>query len=300
MVLKAVDVGANAAARFLAAELVGERNVDRCGHPVQVDAVQELFKRDTSIMLPMMRWLLALLSLMVAAPAAAQTYAPPAWNPAADYVTPGQDEPGYRAWVAREPVAAGLCQSVQQLSRDLWRGRGGADLAIAAHRERLAEMRRPAFEVPPTSAWPNIVAALRYVGAYVDPAHRAGRGGFGLSQRRAQRLRARRADQHASPYGRGRHGAVAPDQPRGVDEPALRHPSRERRRPTRPASVSTRGCASTSTHANIANGERWGPGAATVAARCWPRARRHSAYAPRRPPVIAVTPAATDPLAPQH
>ena len=32
------------------------------------------------------------------------------------------------------------------------------------------------FEVPPTSAWPNIVAALRYVGAYVDAAHRAGRG----------------------------------------------------------------------------------------------------------------------------
>src|SRR3990170_1389684 len=47
-----------------------------------------------------MRWLLALLSLIVAAPATAQTYASPAWNPAAPYVTAGQDEPGYRAWVA--------------------------------------------------------------------------------------------------------------------------------------------------------------------------------------------------------
>ena len=25
------------------------------------------------------------------------------------------------------------------------------------------------FEVPPTAAWPNIVAALRYVGTYVEP-----------------------------------------------------------------------------------------------------------------------------------
>ena len=36
-------------------------------------------------------------------------------------------------------------------------------------RHRLAEMRCRAFEVPPVSAWPNIVAALRYVGTYVTP-----------------------------------------------------------------------------------------------------------------------------------
>ena len=36
-----------------------------------------------------------------------------------------------------QPVAAGLCESVQHLSRHLWRRWGRADLAAAAHRHRL-------------------------------------------------------------------------------------------------------------------------------------------------------------------
>ena len=45
----------------------------------------------------MIRWLLMILSIICASPAFAQT---PQWNPAAPYVTAGQDEPGYRTWVA--------------------------------------------------------------------------------------------------------------------------------------------------------------------------------------------------------
>ena len=46
-----------------------------------------------------MRWMLALLMLF-AAPAAAPAQF---FNPAGDYVTAGQDEPGYRAWVSSAP-----------------------------------------------------------------------------------------------------------------------------------------------------------------------------------------------------
>ena len=46
----------------------------------------------------MLRWF-ALLLMLVAAPAQAQ-WAAPRFNPAADYVTAGQDELGYRRWAA--------------------------------------------------------------------------------------------------------------------------------------------------------------------------------------------------------
>ena len=49
-----------------------------------------------------MRWLAALFLLTLAAPLAAQPGS--RFDPAADYITPGQDEPGYRAWVAADPL----------------------------------------------------------------------------------------------------------------------------------------------------------------------------------------------------
>ena len=59
--------------------------------------------------------MLFLLLLMIAAPAAAQTAAPApapvavqaaAFDPAADYITAGQDEPGYRSWYLAAPWRA--------------------------------------------------------------------------------------------------------------------------------------------------------------------------------------------------
>jgi len=47
---------------------------------------------------------------MLAAIAAQITPVPqvaaPAWNPAADYITAGQDEPGYRSWYLAMPARA--------------------------------------------------------------------------------------------------------------------------------------------------------------------------------------------------
>jgi hypothetical protein len=121
----------------------------------------------------MMRWVLAGLALF-AAPAAAQTGAPsptPAiWNPVADYITAGQDEPGYKSWYLAAPwrpgqvrafndylatyQVAGIVPTWQLLrTATSWQKCGGDP-----------------FEVPPTSEWPHIVQTLRYVNDYVIPA----------------------------------------------------------------------------------------------------------------------------------
>jgi hypothetical protein len=131
-----------------------------------------------------MRRTLAALMLIVA-PAAAQvpgaagvrTPAPtlPAqqpyrWNPAAAYITAGQDEAGYRSWYLAAPwrpaqvksfnaylaayQVSGIVPTWQLLrTATSWQRCGGAP-----------------FEVPPTSEWPHIVQTLRYVNDYVIPA----------------------------------------------------------------------------------------------------------------------------------
>ena len=114
----------------------------------------------------MMRLLLALFLLCLNVPAAAQA---PAFNPAADYVTPGQDEPGYRAWVAAEPWRPVYVKAFNTYL--VTYGVGGVVptwqlLRTASHWQRCGAQ---PFEVPPTTAWPNIVAALHYVGAFVEP-----------------------------------------------------------------------------------------------------------------------------------
>lgn len=113
----------------------------------------------------MTHWL-ALIFLLFATPAAAQAVG---FNPAADYITPGQDEPGYRAWVA---ASAWRPVYVKAFNNYLVTyGVGGVVptwqlLRTATDWQKCAA---EPFEVPPTSAWPNIVAALRYVGQYVVP-----------------------------------------------------------------------------------------------------------------------------------
>lgn len=113
-----------------------------------------------------MRALLALVLLYLAAPASAQA---PAFNPAADYVTPGQDEPGYRAWVQADPWRPVYVKAFNTYL--VAYGVGGVVPTWQLLRTATDWHKCGAqpFEVPPTTAWPNIVAALRYVGAFVEP-----------------------------------------------------------------------------------------------------------------------------------
>jgi hypothetical protein len=114
----------------------------------------------------MIRRLIIFFAIILASPALAQ----PRWNPAADYITPGQDEPGYRGWVA----SAAWRPLYVKAFHDYLTTYGVGGVAPTWQLLRTAtdwqKCNAQPFEVPPTSAWPNIVAALRYVGQYVIPA----------------------------------------------------------------------------------------------------------------------------------
>lgn len=114
----------------------------------------------------MIRQLALVLLMLFGTPAAAQA---PFWNPAAEYVTPGQDEPGYRAWVAQASWRPVYVKAFHNYL--VTYGVGGVVptwqlLRTATDWQKCAAQ---PFEVPPSSAWPNIVAALRYVGTYIVP-----------------------------------------------------------------------------------------------------------------------------------
>ncbi|HVF37801.1 MAG TPA: D-Ala-D-Ala carboxypeptidase family metallohydrolase, partial [Sphingomicrobium sp.] len=112
----------------------------------------------------MLRWLA--LTILLASPASAQY---PPFNPAAEYITSGQDEPGYRAWVTR----VGWRPSYVKAFNDYLTVHGVGGVAPTWQLLRTAtdwqKCAAEPFEVPPVHAWPNIVAALRYVGAFVEP-----------------------------------------------------------------------------------------------------------------------------------
>lgn len=91
------------------------------------------------------------------------------WAPAVAYVTAGQDEPGYRAWVAADPRRPILVKAFNDYL--VTYGVGGVAptwqlIRTASDWQKCGDQ---PFEVPPTTHWPNIVAALRFIGAYIEP-----------------------------------------------------------------------------------------------------------------------------------
>ena len=120
----------------------------------------------------MTRWLAASL-LLFASPALAQlpqaTPLPP-WNPAADYITAGQDEPGYRSWYLALPARTGHVKAFN----DYLATYEVAGIVPTWQLFRTAtsweKCGAQPFEIPPTSEWPHIVQTLRYVRDYVVPA----------------------------------------------------------------------------------------------------------------------------------
>ena len=126
-------------------------------------------------MLGIMRRALAAL-IFLAAPGAAQTPAPvpavpPAvWDPAAPYITIGQDEPGYRSWYLAAPWRAA---QVRQFNDYLTTSQvSGIVPTWQLFRTATAwkDCGGQPFEIPPTSEWPHIIQTLRYVRDYVVPA----------------------------------------------------------------------------------------------------------------------------------
>jgi hypothetical protein len=133
-----------------------------------------------------MRSLLFLSMLLVAAPAAAQTLpapslppqavpGPPAgpaspWDPAAAYISAGQDIEGYKSWYLAAPWREGQVKSFNAYLTSA----GVMGIVPTWQLFRTAtswpECGGQPFEIPPTSEWPHIIQTLRYIRDYVIPA----------------------------------------------------------------------------------------------------------------------------------
>jgi hypothetical protein len=106
------------------------------------------------------------------APQAAPALIPPpaGWNPAAPYITVGQDEPGYRSWYMAAPWRAAQVKSFN----DYLASNQVAGILPTWQLLRTAtswqECGGQPFEVPPQEEWPHMVQTLRYVHDYVVPA----------------------------------------------------------------------------------------------------------------------------------
>jgi hypothetical protein len=126
----------------------------------------------------MARLLALLMMLLMPAIASAQglTQAPQLpvvqgpWSPASQYVTAGQDEPGYRSWYLAAPAHRTAVTAFNTYLTTY--GVGGIVPTWQLLRTATAWVRCGAepFEVPPTSEWPHIVQTLRYINDYVVPA----------------------------------------------------------------------------------------------------------------------------------
>lgn len=124
-----------------------------------------------------MRWL-SIPLILAAAPAPAQfnfvtpppAAALPVWNPVAPYITPGQDEPGYRRWYMGAPWRPA---SVRSFNNYLVQNGVGGVVPTWQLLRTATSWRRcggEPFEVPPASEWPHIVQTLRYIYHQVIPA----------------------------------------------------------------------------------------------------------------------------------
>jgi hypothetical protein len=120
-----------------------------------------------------MRFLVALFALMtipVAAVAQAPVSPAPSVDPAAAYVTAGQDEPGYRAWIMAAPIRSSLVAGFNHYLVD----NRVAGIVPTWQLLRTASSWRNCgaqpFEVPPPQEWPHLVQTLRYINDYVIPA----------------------------------------------------------------------------------------------------------------------------------
>jgi hypothetical protein len=121
--------------------------------------------------------------LLVAGPATAQTLpapsAPPPpvqtapvapWDPAASYISGGQDIEGYKSWYLAAPWREGQVKSFNAYLTSA----GVMGIVPTWQLFRTAtswqECGGQPFEIPPTSEWPHIIQTLRYIRDYVIPA----------------------------------------------------------------------------------------------------------------------------------
>ena len=95
--------------------------------------------------------------------------APPVWDPAAQYIAVGQDEPGYRSWYLAAPGRAAQVKSFNDYLASAQVSGILPTWQLLRTATSWSACGAQPFEVPPTSEWPNMIQTLRYIRDYVIP-----------------------------------------------------------------------------------------------------------------------------------
>jgi hypothetical protein len=106
----------------------------------------------------------------VAAPAPQPPGANAPWDPAAPYITVGQDEPGYRSWYLAAPWRAAQVKSFNDYLTASQVGGVLPTWQLLRTATSWKDCGQQPFEVPPAEEWPHMVQTLRYIRDYVVPA----------------------------------------------------------------------------------------------------------------------------------
>src|SRR3954468_20782206 len=101
---------------------------------------------------------------------AGPTVVPAVWNPAAPYISAGQDEPGYRSWYLAAPWRAAQVRSFNDYLASYQVSGIVPTWQLLRTATSWKDCGGQAFEVPPATEWPHMVQTLRYVHDYVIPA----------------------------------------------------------------------------------------------------------------------------------
>jgi hypothetical protein len=104
------------------------------------------------------------------APATPFPWSPTPWQPTADYVTPGQDEPGYRRWLAANPFRSSQVATFHRYLSDAGVSYVAPTWQLLRTASDWQKCGAAPFEMPPVSEWANLVQTLRFVRDYVVPA----------------------------------------------------------------------------------------------------------------------------------
>ena len=100
----------------------------------------------------------------------ATTARPAIWDPAAQYISAGQDESGYRSWYFAAPGRAGQVKAFNDYLALAQVSGVFPTWQLLRTATSWRECGAQPFEVPPSSEWPHMVQTLRYVRDYVIPA----------------------------------------------------------------------------------------------------------------------------------
>ena len=92
------------------------------------------------------------------------------WDPVGPYITPGQDEPGYRSWYLAAPGRAAEVKAFNDYLLGAQVGGIVPTWQLLRTATSWKDCGGQPFEVPPPDQWPHMIQTLRYIRNYVVPA----------------------------------------------------------------------------------------------------------------------------------